>query len=109
MSINIPVLVHPRTIHGTIPGGAGPRHAGADAVTRHEMAQFDLSGRVALVTGAGVGIGRAVALALAQAGATVVVHYHTSGPQAEETLDAVRHRGAEGVLLQADLAAEEQS
>lgn len=31
--------------------------------------RFDLTGRTALVTGAGVGIGRAIALALAQAGA----------------------------------------
>src|SRR5205823_5333489 len=85
------------------------RHAGADAVTRPEMDQFDLSGRVALVTGAGVGIGRAVALALAEAGATVGLHYHTSSPQAEETLDAVRQRGAEGVLLPADLAVEEEA
>src|SRR5436190_231394 len=86
-----------------------PTSHGADAVSRPEMDQFDLSGRVALLTGAGVGIGRAVALALAEAGAIVGVHYHASGPQAEETLDAVRRRGVEGVLLQADLALEEEA
>ncbi len=72
-------------------------------------APFDLSGRVALVTGAGVGIGRAVAVALAAAGATVGLHYHSSEREAKETLVAVRERGGEGVLLRADLTDEAQA
>src|SRR6187399_193993 len=43
---------------------------------RLSVDSFDLTGRVALVTGAGVGIGRAVALALGRAGAAVAIHYH---------------------------------
>src|SRR4051812_20231316 len=70
---------------------------------------FDLSGRVALVTGAGVGIGRAVALALSAAGATVGVHYHESAAGAEETLAELRRRGATGVLLPADLTVPQQA
>src|SRR5438094_6346946 len=67
---------------------------------------LDLSGRVALVTGAGVGIGRAIAVALAGAGATVGVHYHSSTREAEETLALIAGRG---VLLRADLTVEAQA
>lgn len=73
------------------------------------MHESDLSGRVALVTGAGVGIGRAVALALARAGAKVGVHYRQSKAEAEETLAMIRARGGEGVLLPADLTVEKEA
>ena len=68
------------------------------------MPSPDLSSRVALVTGAGTGIGRAVAESLASAGATVGVHCHRSLREAEQLVEAIRARGGEAVLLQADLA-----
>ncbi len=55
-------------------------------------APFDLSGRVAIVTGAGRGLGRGMALALAEAGATVIA----AGRQRdtiEETTSLIRKNG----------------
>jgi 3-oxoacyl-[acyl-carrier protein] reductase len=73
------------------------------------MNLFDLTGRIALVTGAGVGIGRAIAEALGEAGARVVLHCHRSRGEAEEVLAGIRARGGDGWVLAADLADPEQA
>lgn len=75
----------------------------------HRGTAFDLTGRVALVTGAGGGIGRAVALALGTAGATVGVHYRSSEAGAREVQGELSRVGAKAVLLQADLTDETQA
>jgi len=62
---------------------------------------FDLSGRVALVTGANTGLGQGIALALAGAGADIVAAGRTD-PAA--TADAVRALGRRFHFLEADLA-----
>src|SRR5688572_13869604 len=69
----------------------------------------ELSGRVALVTGAGTGIGRATALALAGAGAFVGVHFNSSEASAAATLRDIEANGGKGMLLRADLAVEAQA
>ena len=64
---------------------------------------MELTGRVALVTGAGRRLGAAIATGLARAGCDVAVHHHTSGDGAEATLWAVREAGRRGERFAADL------
>ncbi|HUF52400.1 MAG TPA: SDR family oxidoreductase [Dehalococcoidia bacterium] len=56
------------------------------------LAQLDLSGKVAVVTGAGRGLGRAISLALADAGADLVVTARTE-TQIQETAALVTEKG----------------
>ena len=65
----------------------------------------NLSGKTALVTGASRGIGRATALALAKAGAQVIVHYSSSGKEAEAVVAEIRKAGGRAEKVAADLRA----
>ena len=65
------------------------------------MNPFDLSGRVAVVTGANTGIGQAIAIALAQAGADVALVGRTL---AEDTAAAIRDLGRRALIVSADLS-----
>jgi pteridine reductase len=65
-----------------------------------------LSGKVALVTGAGKRLGAAIARALGVEGASVVVHYHTSASGAQETQAAIERAGSKAVVVRADLTNE---
>jgi NAD(P)-dependent dehydrogenase (short-subunit alcohol dehydrogenase family) len=63
-----------------------------------------IQGTVALVTGAGHRLGRAFALGLAGAGADIVVNYHTSADEAEETARLVEALGRRAVVVKADVS-----
>ncbi|TYC78513.1 2-dehydro-3-deoxy-D-gluconate 5-dehydrogenase KduD [Novosphingobium sp. BW1] len=62
---------------------------------------FDLSGRVAVVTGANTGIGQGIALALAEAGADIAA---VGRSEATETAGMVRALGRRCELVSADLS-----
>jgi 3-oxoacyl-[acyl-carrier protein] reductase len=66
-----------------------------------------LDGRVALVTGAGRGFGQAIAHSLAAAGADVAVNYRASATGAEEVAAAVRANGRRALVVQGDVARED--
>jgi 3-oxoacyl-[acyl-carrier protein] reductase len=64
----------------------------------------DLSGRVALVSGAARGIGRAIALVLAEAGADVAVNYRARADAADAVVQAIAALGRRALALQADVS-----
>jgi len=63
----------------------------------------NLTGRVALVTGAGRRVGRAIALALGARGMHVVVHFNGSRTGADETARLITDAGGQAIVEQADL------
>jgi NAD(P)-dependent dehydrogenase (short-subunit alcohol dehydrogenase family) len=71
--------------------------------------RFDLSGRVALVTGASRGIGRSLALGLAEAGADIAVHYATRDSEANTVAESVRGMGRRSDIFAGDLAEKESA
>ncbi len=64
---------------------------------------FDLSGKVALVTGAGSGIGQCIALGFAQAGADVACLDRRGDDGLAETLAMVMQTGRRGLALKVDV------
>jgi NAD(P)-dependent dehydrogenase (short-subunit alcohol dehydrogenase family) len=63
----------------------------------------DLSGKVAVVTGAAAGLGRAEAVGLARAGATVVVNDIAAALDASDVIDEITTAGAKVVAVAGDV------
>src|SRR5436190_24223540 len=64
----------------------------------------ELSGRVAIVTGAGRNIGRAIALALSDAGASVVVNARSNRAEAEAVAREIDTGGGKALVHLGDVA-----
>lgn len=65
---------------------------------------FDLSGKVAIVTGANTGIGQGIAVALAQAGADVAL---VARRAPDETVALIEKTGRKAAVIMADLSSTE--
>ena len=61
------------------------------------------SGKVAIVTGSATGLGAECAIDLAGRGWHLVINYTKSKKEADETFAAVKAKGAEAILVQADV------
>lgn len=70
-------------------------------------ALFNLSGRVALVTGAGSGIGQRIAIGLAQCGADVALLDRREDGGLHDTAAAIAALGRESIKIQADVTSGE--
>jgi NAD(P)-dependent dehydrogenase (short-subunit alcohol dehydrogenase family) len=62
------------------------------------------TGRTALVTGGAHRVGRAFSMALAEAGYDVVVNYHTSAADADDTVAGIERFGRRALAVQADVS-----
>ncbi len=67
------------------------------------MLKIDLSGKIALVTGASGELGHVMARTLADCGAAVAVHYLQNRDKAAQVLDDISRQGGRGIIVQADV------
>jgi 3-oxoacyl-[acyl-carrier protein] reductase len=64
----------------------------------------ELTGKVAIITGASKGIGAAIAKRFAAAGAGVVVNYSSSGADADRIVTEIAGKGGKAVAVQGDVS-----
>lgn len=70
---------------------------------------MDFTGKSVLVTGSSSGIGAAIAQEFAAGGAKIAVHYRGNSQGAESVATAIREKGGECKLYQADVSNSEQA
>src|SRR5881394_3400543 len=68
------------------------------------MSMFDLSGKIALVTGGSRGIGKAAAQLLARRGARVILTYAKDEPAARQTVESIEAAGGTAEAEKLDVA-----
>jgi NAD(P)-dependent dehydrogenase (short-subunit alcohol dehydrogenase family) len=87
--------------------GAWLEHIDVSGAWSERLGQFDLTGKVALVTGAAQGIGRAICLGFADSGATVAcLDLNAAG--ATEVAEIIQQRGGHALALPADVTDDRQ-
>lgn len=64
--------------------------------------------KYALVTGGSRGIGRAVCIKLAEEGYTLLINYKSNEAEALKTLELVREKGADGIIMKFDVSDQKQ-
>ena len=71
------------------------------------LSKFSLSGRIAIVTGAGRGIGKGIAVTFAEAGADIVAVARTQ-EEIQRTVEEIHARGRKALAVTADVTDSEQ-
>src|SRR5512140_2391788 len=72
----------------------------------HPVIAIDLTGKLAVITGASGELGRVMARTLAEAGAAIVVHYFRGADRAEALARELRGRGTRAMAAEADVTEE---
>jgi len=70
--------------------------------------KYDLSNKVALVTGGSRGLGASMSMHLAEAGAAVAINYHSRTEEAERIKSNIVNAGKVAEIFKADVTDEEQ-